>query len=57
MDKRGYLAVYNGDAPFLDRNGWDASVNTRMIKLYGAPINADDTKTIVEYLNANYGKS
>ena len=44
------------NSPFLDRNGWDASV-TKMIKVFGAPINADDAKTIVEYLNANYGKS
>jgi sulfite dehydrogenase (cytochrome) subunit B len=44
------------NSPFLDRNGWDASV-TKMIKVFGAPINADDAKSIVEYLNANYGKS
>jgi hypothetical protein len=44
------------NSPFLDRNGWDGSV-TKMIKVFGAPINADDAKSIVEYLNANYGKS
>ena len=44
------------NSPFLDRNGWDASV-TKMIKVFGAPINADDAKAIVEYLSANYGKS
>jgi hypothetical protein len=44
------------NSPFLDRNGWDGSV-TKMIKVFGAPINADDAKAIVEYLNANYGKS
>lgn len=44
------------NSPFLDRNGWDSSV-TKMIKVFGAPINADDAKSIVEYLNANYGKS
>ena len=43
------------NSPFLDRNGWDGSVN-KMIKVFGAPINADDAKTIVDYLNANYGK-
>ena len=43
------------NSPFLDRNGWDASV-TKMIKVFGAPINADDAKAIVEYLSANYGK-
>ena len=41
---------------FLDRVGWDASV-TKMIRAFGAPINADDAKTIVDYLAANYGKS
>ena len=44
------------NSPFLDRNGWDGSVN-KMIKVFGAPINADDAKTIVDYLNTNYGKS
>jgi hypothetical protein len=41
---------------FLDRTGWDGSV-TKMIRVFGAPINADDAKAIVDYLNANYGKS
>lgn len=41
---------------FLDRNGWDGSV-TKMIRVFGAPINAEDAKAIVDYLNANYGKS
>jgi hypothetical protein len=44
------------NSPFLDRNGWDGSVN-KMIKVFGAPINADDAKAIVEYLSANYGKT
>jgi hypothetical protein len=43
------------NSPFLDRNGWDGSVN-KMIKVFGAPINADDAKAIIEYLSANYGK-
>jgi len=43
------------NSPFLDRNGWEGSVN-KMIKVFGAPINADDAKAIVEYLSANYGK-
>jgi len=43
------------NSPFLDRNGWDGSV-TKMIKVFGAPINAEDAKTIVDYLSANYGK-
>jgi len=41
---------------FLDRNGWDGSV-TKMIRVFGAPINAEDAKAIVDYLAANYGKS
>ena len=44
------------NSPFLDRNGWDGSVN-KMIKVFGAPINAEDAKAIVEYLNTNYGKT
>ena len=44
------------NSPFLDRNGWDGSVN-KMIKVFGAPINADDANAIVDYLNTNYGKS
>ena len=43
------------NSPFLDRNGWDAEVK-KMIGPYGAPINADDAKVIVEYLAQNYGK-
>jgi hypothetical protein len=41
---------------FLDRTGWDGSV-TKMIRVFGAPINSEDAKAIVDYLNANYGKS
>ena len=44
------------NSPFLDRNGWDGSV-TKMIKVFGAPISAEDAKAIVDYLSANYGKS
>jgi hypothetical protein len=44
------------NSPFLDRNGWDGSV-TKMIKVFGAPISAEDAKAIVDYLNTNYGKS
>ena len=43
------------NSPFLDRNGWDATV-TKMIKAFGAPINADEAKVIVDYLAVNYGK-
>lgn len=40
---------------FLDRKGWEGSVN-KMIKVMGAPIAPDDVKPIVDYLGANYGK-
>lgn len=46
-------AVIN--SPFLDRAGWDASV-TKMVKVFGAPINDADAKAIGEYLAKNYGK-
>ena len=41
--------------PGGDAKQWDAVV-TKMIKVFGAPINAEDAKTIVDYLSANYGK-
>jgi sulfite dehydrogenase (cytochrome) subunit B len=44
------------NSPFLDRQGWDGSV-TKMIKVFGAPISAEDAKAIVDYLASNYGKS
>ena len=44
------------NSPFLDRNGWDGSV-TKMVRVFGAPIKADDAKVIIDYLNANYGKT
>jgi cytochrome c5 len=40
---------------FLDRKGWEATVN-KMVKVMGAPIAPDDVKKIVDYLAANYGK-
>ena len=43
------------NSPFLDRSGWDASV-TKMVKVFGATIDADDAKVIVDYLAVNYGK-
>lgn len=43
------------NSPFLDRTGWDGEV-TKMIKIYGAPIDDGDAKTIASYLAANYGK-
>ena len=37
-------------------SGWEVSV-TKMIKVFGAAISPEDAKAIVEYLDANYGKS
>ena len=43
------------NSPFLDRKGWEGTV-TKMIKVMGAPIPADDVPGIVDYLVRNYGK-
>ena len=40
---------------FLDRKGWDASVN-KMIKVMGAPIPEQDVPALIDYLTRNYGK-
>jgi hypothetical protein len=40
---------------FLERRGWEASVN-KMINVMGAPIKAEDVPSIVDYLNRAYGK-
>lgn len=40
---------------FLDRRGWEASVN-KMVKVMGAPIGERDAAAIVEYLVRHYGK-
>jgi mono/diheme cytochrome c family protein len=42
------------NSPFLNAAGWDAEV-TKMIKVYGAPIDDADAKAIADYLKANYG--
>src|SRR5262245_29033342 len=43
------------NSPFLDRAGWEGSVN-KMIKVFGAPIAAEDVPVIVGYLAENYGR-
>ena len=43
------------NSPFLDRKGWEASVN-KMIKVAGAPIAEADAQKIVDYLTGQYGK-
>ena len=40
---------------FMDRKGWEASVN-KMIKVMGAPIPPEDAAKIVDYLATQYGK-
>ena len=43
------------NSPFLDRKGWEASVN-KMIKAMGAPVAEADVYKIVDYLASQYGK-
>ena len=43
------------NAPFMDAKTWDAEV-TKMIKVFGAPIDEKDARTITDYLVANYGQ-
>jgi mono/diheme cytochrome c family protein len=43
------------NSPFLDRKGWEGSVN-KMIKVMGAPITPEDAKKILDYLEANYAR-
>jgi mono/diheme cytochrome c family protein len=40
---------------FQDRAGWEKTV-TKMVKVMGAPLSAEDTAVIVGYLDAQYGK-
>jgi len=42
------------NSPFPNAALWEAEV-TKMIKVFGAPIDDADAKAIVEYLKANYG--
>ena len=42
------------NSPFLNSASWDAEI-TKMIRMFGAPINDADARTIADYLKANYG--
>jgi len=42
------------NSPFPNAALWEAEVK-KMIGTFGAPINDDDAKAILEYLKANYG--
>ncbi len=43
------------NSPFQDRAAWEKTV-TKMVKVLGAPITAEDTTAIVAYLDRHYGK-
>jgi mono/diheme cytochrome c family protein len=43
------------NSPFLDRKGWEASVN-KMMKAMGAAVAQADVHKIVDYLASQYGK-
>ena len=42
------------DAMFLNRQAWEAEV-TKMIKVFGAPIEPADATVIIDYLATNFG--
>ena len=44
------------NSPFQDRAAWEKTV-TKMVKVMGAPITAEDTAAIVAYLDRHYGKA
>ena len=44
------------NSPFQDRAAWEKTV-TKMVKVMGAPITAEDTAQIVGYLDRHYGKA
>mgnify|MGYP000672157674 CR=1 FL=1 len=48
------LAYIPMNSVYLNSAGWDAEV-TKMIKVFGAPIDETDAKVIAEYLKKNYG--
>ena len=43
------------NATFMTHKVWEAEV-TKMINVFGAPIEPADAKTIIDYLTHNYGK-
>lgn len=50
-----HSADYVNTQPRLTRAGWEASVK-KMKEKYGAPIPADKTTNLVDYLTQAYGK-
>lgn len=43
------------NSPFQDRVGWERTV-TKMVKVFGAPLTAEESAAIVAYLERHYGK-
>jgi mono/diheme cytochrome c family protein len=43
------------NSPFLDQKGWTGEA-TKMVKAFGAPIEAADQQKIIAYLSAHYAK-
>jgi len=43
------------NSPFQDRAAWEKTVN-KMVKVYGAPLDAEEAAAIVTYLDQHYGK-
>ena len=57
---QGYCAIchsldYITTQPKFPKAKWEAEVN-KMIKVFGAPIDADNAKIIVDYIGYAYGK-
>lgn len=43
------------NSPFLDRGGWERTVN-KMVTVMGAPLSAEDAAEITAYLDRHYGR-
>lgn len=43
------------NSPFLDRGGWERTVN-KMVAVMGAPLSKEDVAEITAYLDRYYGK-
>lgn len=43
------------NSPFQDQAGWEKTVR-KMMTVYGAPLTAEESATIVAYLARHYGK-
>ena len=43
------------NSPFPDEKSWQAEV-AKMINVFGAPVEPDQAKTVVDYLVSNYGE-